>query len=304
MNMTKGFGLWLVLFGFLVAQETAGQDTTGQTTGGSNQQLGVEEVKAKAEIRIEDAKKPPLRIVPDAFSPVDSVIQAKERLITVQSVAVVERAIDQTVKSHSPYLRVPVETQVIQTQVRIPLPRIQRKDIAHWQVEIVNSLGERVATVEGTGRPPEFVTWEGRYGTRQWVIPGEPYSYRLIVETRDGARRSFVGTPFKVQGFALQTDEGYRLRVALGLLFEPRRSELSSGADDVLTDILNRIKEHHPQQVEVHLYAKDTYLMQPRLEELRRSFTRSLPLQSGALKFQSHYLTGSPSYEMLEVVVR
>ncbi len=303
MNMTKNFGLLMLFFGLLAAQETPGQDTTGQTTGG-NQQLGVEEVKAKAEIRIEDAKKPPLKIVPDAFSPVDSVIQAKERLITVQSVEVVERAIDQTVKSHSPYLRVPVETQVIQTEIRIPMPKIQRKDIAHWRVEIVNSLGERVATLEGTGKPPEIVTWEGRYGTQQWVIPGEPYNYRLVVETKDGARRSFVGTPFKVQGFALQTDAGYRIRVTLGLLFEPRRSELASGAEPVLTEILNRIKERNPQRVEVHLYSKETFLMQPRLEELRRYFTQHLPLQAGALEFKSHYLTGSPSYEMLEVVVR
>ncbi len=301
MKMTRVFAL-LFLFGVLVAQDTAGQDTTGQA--GGNQKLGVEEVKAKAELRIEDAKKPPLKITPNAFSPVDSVIQAKERLITVQSVEVVERAIDQTVKSHSPYIRVPVEGDVIQSQVRIPLPKIRRKDIARWKVEIVNSLGERVATREGTGRPPDAVTWDGRFGTRQWILPGEPYSYRLVVETKDGARRSFVGTPFKVQGFALDTGTDYRMRVSLGLLFEPRRSELSSGAEPVLTALLNHVKEHNPQQVEVHLYAKETYLMQPRLEELRRYFEKYLPLQPGALKFQSHYLTGSPSYEMLEVVVR
>ncbi len=302
MNMTRLFGL-LLLVGVLAAQESQGQDTTGARAGG-NQQLGVEEVKAKAELRIEDAQKPPLKIAPNAFSPVDSVIQAKERLITVQSVEVVERAIDQTVKSHSPYLRIPVETDVIQSEVRIPLPKIRRKDIARWKVEIVNSLGERVAVLEGTGKPPDVITWDGRSGTRQWILPGEPYSYRLVVETKDGARRSFVGQPFKVEGFALDTGTDYRMRVALRLLFEPRRSELSTGAEEVLIALLNRIKERNPQKVTVHLYSKETFLMQPRLDEVRRYFEKFLPLQAGALKFESHYLTGSPSYEMLEVVVQ
>ena len=276
------------------------QDTTKQ----QKKELGVEEIKAKAALKIRDAEKPPLQITPDVFSPIDSVVRAMEKQVTFKSVSVVEKAIDQSVISQSDVIRVPVESSLIQTEIKIPLPKIKKKKVAKWELTIVNSLGLPVSSLSGTGNPPNTVTWDGKMASGELVTPMEPYNYRLLVIADDGSRRQFLGEPFKVVGFATTDNEGYKIRFNLNKIFKPQSSDLQNDAETILTDILNHIKEKFTTSITFRIYSSDPYLMQTRKKVIMDFLNKNMELGQGTVQFEPKHITGSKKYEMIEFVTR
>lgn len=291
----------ILIFGFLWSQ---GGEAPEDTTKPQKKELGVEEIKAKAALKIRDAQKPPLQITPDVFSPIDSVVQAMERQVTFKSVSVVEKAIDQSVVSQSNVIRVPAESSLIQTDIKIPLPKIKKKKISKWELTIVNSLGLPVSSLTGTGKPPNAVSWDGKMASGDLITPMEPYNYRLLVIAEDGTRRQFLGKPFKVIGFATSDNEGYKVRFNLNKIFRPQSADLQQDAEKILTDILNHIKQNFTTAIIFRIYSSDPYLMETRKKAIMNFLNKNMELGQGTVQFEPKHITGSKKYEMIEFVTR
>lgn len=290
----------ILVFGFLWSQ--GGE--TPQDTVRPQKELGVEEIKAKAALRIRDAEKPPLKITPNVFSPIDSVVRAMERQVTFKSVSVVEKAIDQSVVSQSNVIRVPIESSLIQNEVRIPLPKIKKKKVSKWELTIVNSLGIPVSSLSGAGNPPNTVTWDGKMASGDLITPMEPYNYRLLIIGEDGSRRQFLGKPFKVIGFATTDNEGYKIRFNLSKIFKHQSADFQPEAERILTDILNRIKRNFTTSIVFRIYSSDPYLMEVREKAIIDFLNKNMELGQGTVQFEPKHVTGSKRYEMIEVITR
>jgi len=300
--------LFFLFFSSLWAQEVSSPvPDTGQAQNQGTAQgvLGVEEVKAKALLRIEDAQKPPLEATPDPWSPIDSVLRQRERTVTLEANPLVEQALNRSVKSVSPVLKVPIFHPKIQQSVRIPIPTHLQKmgQVARWRMEIVNSMGIPVQTLEGKGRIPDAVEWDGAIGTQGWLIPGEPYGYRLTVFTKDGASRTFLGKAFKVPALKMSGSEGVRVRVALSELFVPGTATLTPKGDTLLHEIWNILKDRWGRGFALRLYMKDPVLMAARQKVIQRHLQEHMAVDPASVNFEPHPLTGNPIYEMMEVVV-
>ncbi len=306
MEIQKKGALLFFLLSSLWAQEVISPvSDTGQVKvqGESPKALGVEEVKAKAMLRIEDAQKPPLQVTPDPLSPIDQVLRQREQMLTLEANPIVEQALNRSVVMQSPVLRVPIFHSQLQSAVRIPLPAVPKRDIREWRVDIVNSLGIPVQTIEGKGAVPEFVEWDGKAGSNGWAIPGEPYAYRLTVYTQDGSSRTFLGDAFKVKGWVFRTPEGMRIRVAMEELFQPGTSTLTAKGDTLLNEIWNTLKEQWGHSWVLHLYMKDPVLMEARKKAILGHLQEHMVLDPASVQFVPHPLTGNPIFEMMEVVI-
>ncbi len=302
---TRIASVLLFLFSSVWAQEAS--SPTPDTSQPSQQKvLGVEEVKAKAMFRIEDAKKPPLDAVPDPWNPIDSVLTKRERTVTFEANPLIEQALNRSVTFRSPVLKVPIFHPKIQQGIRIalPLPTQETGRIDHWRVEIVNSLGIPVKTIEGKGRVPEAIEWDGSVGKDGWAIPGEPYAYRLTVYAKDGASRTFLGKAFKIQGLLATDPEGVRVRVSLSQLFGTGSAALTPQGDTLLQEIWNLLKDRWGRPFSIRLYMKDPGLIEARRKAIMRHLQAHMAVDPASVNFEPHPLTGNPIYEMMEVVIQ
>ncbi|MGH7724539.1 MAG: hypothetical protein ACREOU_03850 [Candidatus Eiseniibacteriota bacterium] len=81
-------------------------------------------------------------------------------------------------------------------------------DVERWKLMVANAKGETVATMEGKGKPPRDIEWDGRSKDGTTVVPDLMYSYVFEAYDRAGNKRNFVGEGFRVSAYRLQSESG------------------------------------------------------------------------------------------------
>lgn len=282
-------GIFLLIFiSLIVAQE---------------QELGVEEIKAKAEMKIDDAQKPLVPLSPDPMEPIDTLIKRFEMRYNVSSPQWFEMGMENLIKFRSPHLRVPPSSKVIVSKIRIPLA-FGIKEAEEWELQILNSQGVVVANLSGKGKLPKEAYWEGIMDKNRLIVPEEPYTTRILATTRDGRKLYKMGTPFKVSAFATDLGDSKVLRVSLNKIFKPQSSDLQENIEDLTVEITNFIKENYRESVKIIFHSKDYYLFEHRARILRDLILKNVAIDQSFISFDVNLPKGSEKYEFIEFVVK
>jgi len=80
--------------------------------------------------------------------------------------------------------------------------------VDRWQLLVVDSRSEVVASFEGKKKPPEEIAWDGRREDGTPVPPGLTYSYVFEAFDRAGNKRRFMGNSFQIPPYRLDGDNG------------------------------------------------------------------------------------------------
>jgi hypothetical protein len=94
-------------------------------------------------------------------------------------------------------------------------------DVERWRLVVANARGETVATMEGKGKPPQEIAWDGRAKDGSTVTPNLTYSYVFEAHDRAGNKRNFVGSGFKVTAYRIEGRDGPLLAFSAGELAWP-----------------------------------------------------------------------------------
>ncbi len=86
--------------------------------------------------------------------------------------------------------------------------RPEGEGVTRWRLTVADAHGEAVASFEGSGAPPAGIPWDGRTRGGDPVTPGLTYSYVFEATDRAGNKRHFLGDPFVVDAFRLDTPGG------------------------------------------------------------------------------------------------
>ena len=134
-------------------------------------------------------------------------------------------------KASSPFLGRPWLSEFSSGAVARFRPDVQ--GVERWKLVVVDARGQSVTTFNGTGNPPENITWDGRSQNGSAVSPGLTYSYVFEAFDRAGNKRNFVGPGFSVTAYRLETPAGTTLMFSarqLGAAFTGEANGSSSAA--------------------------------------------------------------------------
>jgi hypothetical protein len=254
-----------------------------------------EVIKAKAELKIEDAFKPKGHFPLDPAEPVDSLLKETGLLRTTLDLAPIERMLFTSLYTSSSYLREPTSYEIREV-VRIPVPKTKMK-IETWRLIILDSKGDEVWEMNGRGNPPEEIVWNGKKKGGGVLVPGEPYT-PVLYAFKEGIRRRIVGDPLKMESFAFDFGDSALIRVEINALFDSLSAELKEGAQEKLKSILNWVKSFGAIRLNVYIYSGNFNLREEIGkvidEYIRRHFVvnelsftiKPLPFKEGERKYE------------------
>ncbi|MFP4508613.1 MAG: FlgD immunoglobulin-like domain containing protein [Spirochaetaceae bacterium] len=124
-------------------------------------------------------------------------------------------------------------------------------DIESWQIDLIDPAGNNAGTIEGSGTPPEGLTWDGTLADGTLVQSAQLYTGRLTVE--DELRNVTVEDLDILTDIIVRQENG-RLRIVIssiefepnsGYLFEQLNDRLQSNLDTLqnLARILNQFPD-------------------------------------------------------------
>jgi hypothetical protein len=80
--------------------------------------------------------------------------------------------------------------------------------VTNWKLTVADARGQTVVVYEGHGEPPGEIAWDGHTITGDAVTPGLTYSYVFEASDKAGNKRHFLGDPFQVNAFRMDTPAG------------------------------------------------------------------------------------------------
>jgi hypothetical protein len=80
--------------------------------------------------------------------------------------------------------------------------------VSGWKLTVADAHGQTVVVFEGHGEPPSEIAWDGHTISGDAVTPGLTYSYVFEAVDRAGNKRHFLGDPFQVNAFRMDTPAG------------------------------------------------------------------------------------------------
>jgi hypothetical protein len=127
----------------------------------------------------------------------------------------------------------------------IPAPakvfHLNFKDLGSWKLDIFTSDGSTFRSLSGEGDPPRSISWDGRSGSGQPLVPGEQYAYSFTATDKAGNRRTFPGEGFTVPALYLTDDQGVWIGLSNVSLFSPDGYGLSKTAEQFSNELVNFI---------------------------------------------------------------
>jgi len=156
--------------------------------------------------------------------------------------------------------------------------------IASWELRVVDSTAKEIATFDGKGQPPEYISMKTTRedGEVQFKV-GEPYSSVFILTDYQGNQHHFLGKAFSFETLMYEVKEGKVISLSLESLFERDGTILSSEGKQKLLEVASVIKRHLHHPVEVKMSAYDKSLGEQQIEELSSYLSKQLILPEDAI---------------------
>lgn len=167
-----------------------------------------------------------------------------------------ERVNSGLLKLQSDYLRVPVNTDIIdltKEKLSIPVPPIGGKPKS-WQLTITDSRGKVFRKIQGAGRPPRVVEWDGLGDNGKLFVVGAIYSYEVEATDALGNSQRRILEPPKWNGVIARQGQKRIVSIDSRVFFSG--ATLTPMGERYLQQIVNLIKENSCRNVELAAYSQ------------------------------------------------
>lgn len=270
---------------------------------GAEHTLGEEEIVGEATITITDRK--PVHIPSlDLFLPIQNLLQSESYIFDEALARSMDLLTTPAVAISSPYLRVPVEERFISGDIMTFLSHFDRQ-VASWEFEVANSLGQPVRRVARRGQPPYIIYWDGRTDTGEPIATGEVYSFIFTAQDAVGNRTRLQGMPRRVDAMVFRSDGEVLISIAADSIFQDGASRLLDDAGPRLDEAANIIRETFRREVGISVYTEEERLSTDRCNTMRTEFARRLVLPDGALSVTPRFVPGlQPKSSRVEIRIR
>lgn len=267
---------------------------------GTEHGLGEEVITGEVDVRIDDPK---FMFAPriDPYSPVDSLLEPENYVFD----DALYRSVDSlTIPHHftrSSYLRVPVESDLLQGDIMVFFPTFESR-VSSWELVVSNSLGETVRRVTGRGSPPAALAWDGRTDGGEPIATGEIYSFTFNAYDATGNQTRLPGAPRRIDGMVFKDADEWIVSVAADQIFEPGTVRLTEDAGRRLDEVANVIKERYKKEVVIFVYSELEKLSNERCTVMRNEIDLRTVLPAEALKVAPRFTPGrQPKFSKIEV---
>lgn len=279
--------LILIIIGILIAQE--------------EHKVAEEVIKAKAELKIEDALKPEGRFSLDPAEPVDSLLKETGLLRTTLDLTSLESSLFISFYTPTSYLRRPTSYKIPE-EVLIPVPKTNIK-VEVWRLVLIDSKGNEVWEIDGKGKPPETLLWNGEKKDGGVLIPGEPYTPVLYAFGQE-LRRRIIGEPLKMESFVINFGDSALIRFQTSSLFDSLREDLKAGAEERFTAILNWTKSYGATGIKVYIYSNNFMLREGRSEAIEEYIKKHfVSSENNLIILPCSFKEGERKYERVDFVL-
>ena len=138
-----------------------------------------------------------------------------------------------------------------------PVARFQPKTegVEHWWLTIADPRSDTLAVMEGKGKPPKEITWDGRSRNGSAVPPGVTCSYVLEALDRAGNRRSFVGQGFVLPAYRIHDAENETLLFSGEELGDPAALSSKSTVPAILLETASWLNQINPSSGPIQVKA-------------------------------------------------
>lgn len=287
--------LGLVTITFIYAQDSKGNDTTKvfQTKA---------TIKAHAIYKIKHL--PELHIFPSlpVISTVDSLIANLEKDIVSSINFTLDTFFIKGLRVHNRLLKVPLQNSIVKESLIIRIPN-RRLPLKKWFIVIYDFQGNKVKMFQGKGNFPEFIIWNGVTDNIKIAIPGEPYTVRAFGIDKNGFKTGTLWlTTLSFKAIKAHLPKGDVLSIDAKYIFSEDSGELKPDAYKHLTDVLNFIKDHFNQKIDIIIYANEEDVARMRIETLRNFILQRVLIQKNLLQIRSQLqMPGAPVHPRIEV---
>lgn len=167
-----------------------------------------------------------------------------------------ERANSALLKLQSNYLRIPVNTDIIdltKEELIIPVPPIGGSSTS-WELAITDSRGKIFRKIQGMGRPPRQVGWDGLGDNGELFVVGAIYSYEIEATDALGNAQRRILVPPKWNGVLARQGEKWIVSIDTRAFFSG--ATLTPMGENYLQQVINLIKEKSAKNIEVAAYSQ------------------------------------------------
>jgi len=260
-----------------------------------------EVVQEKAQFKIENAQKPGLFTLPDAFAPVNSVTEEKERKLFLLISNISETFFTDAVKLNNPYIRKPVLGSMFVDEIQLRIKKPRYKPVS-WKLFIISPEMDTVKVFEGKGKIPDKIVWDGR--TPSGVLKVlTPYSVLLKYKDEYGRMRRVYQGDIMVTGFKFEKDGENFAIFAADSMFEKGSDKLNNRGKMVIEEMANLIKENYREELKILLRAPTGFIYAKRKDVIEREFRKRLPYPEGKASVVQEFI-GREEIPTLEIRVR
>ncbi|MFA5139445.1 MAG: hypothetical protein WC728_09455 [Elusimicrobiota bacterium] len=151
-----------------------------------------------------------------------------------------------------------------------------------WSLTIADEEGKVFQRYEGTGRPPEEVTWSGQNDQGDWITAGAAYSPIYVFTEPGGTPLTRVGKPIRFQGVVHQERNGLLVTLDSAVLFgRAKGAETLQGAQgaDLIRSCADAIKRKYSgMPIRVEVYAGSKELAERQALEIEAALIKELML--------------------------
>jgi len=238
-----------------------------------------EVVQEKAQFKIENVQKPGLFTLPDAFAPVNSVMEEKEKKLFLLISDISEGFFKDAVKLNNPYIRKPVAGSMFVNSIQLKIRKPRYKPVS-WKLFIISPEMDTIKIFEGKGKIPDKIVWDGR--TPSGVLKLlTPYSVLLKYRDEYGRMRRVYQGDIMVTGFKFEKDGEYFAIFAVDSMFEKGSDKLNNRGRIVIEEMANLIKENYREELKILLRAPTGFLYAKRKDVIEKEFRKRLPYHEG-----------------------
>lgn len=152
--------------------------------------------------------------------------------------------------------------------------------VVYWELQIYDSFGNLISSKRHTDIGERTsVEWDGETITKQPVLVGVPYAYKVQLTDRHKITQTFLGSSFTLPALQYKTNKSFIIEISLDSLFSGHRTDLETNGAKLLARALEIMLEYEGVPYQFRLYDDQPPVVdQARLASIRQFISLELQI--------------------------
>ncbi len=152
--------------------------------------------------------------------------------------------------------------------------------LSYWELLIYDSGGTLISSQRHTDISDRTsVEWDGETITKQPVIVGVPYAYKVRLTDRHKITQTFLGSSFTLPALQYKTKKTFVIEIAIDTLFSGRKADLTDNGKKLLSRALEILNEYEGSPHQFRMYDDEPSVVdQARLASIRQYASQELQI--------------------------